>query len=213
MVELTLDLVRRALEDRRPGRVAHVRMVPRPRPGDIPPPPPAHPLKEAGVLVLLYHKNDELFFVLTRRTETVAMHKGQISLPGGAREGAETLAETAVRETAEELGIAKQQVDLLGTPLTPIYIPVSEFWVTAFVGYSTEPPFFRVAPAEVVEIIETPLRLLIDDTVIAEEEWQIRGDRVRVPYYRFDSYKVWGATAMMLSEFSALLQEQIAGPG
>src|SRR5881396_2643414 len=118
MTPLTVEDVRRALAAPRPGRAAQARMTPRPRPGDIPPPPPHDARRQAGVLILLYVKNGELYFVLTRRTDTVATHKGQISLPGGAREGAEGLAETARREAREELGIDGERVEMLGEALT-----------------------------------------------------------------------------------------------
>jgi 8-oxo-dGTP pyrophosphatase MutT (NUDIX family) len=185
-------------------------MIPQPRPGDIAPPPPEHPLKQAGVLILLYLKNDELYFALTLRTNTVATHKGQVSLPGGARENGESLVETARRETSEELGLALARIEILGPGLTPLYIPVSGFWVTAYVGFWNDLPAFRPEPEEVTALIEVPLAALLDDSYIAEEEWEIRGARVRVPYFNVDGYKVWGATAMMLSEFRALLQAEIS---
>jgi 8-oxo-dGTP pyrophosphatase MutT (NUDIX family) len=209
MPRMTLDQVRRAILAPRPGRAAQERMIPQPRRGDIPPPPPDHPLKEAGALILLYPSQGELFFVLTRRTETVAMHKGQVSLPGGAREGAETLEETARRETSEELGIDAGRIEILGAPLTPLYIPVSEFWVTAFVGYWSHDPQFVVQPEEVIELIFVPLALLLDDSSIEREIWEIRDERVTVPFFLIRGHKVWGATAMMLSEFAAMLQTQL----
>ncbi len=182
--------------------------MPYPRPGDILPPPPERPRREAGVLILLYLKDQELYFVLTLRTHSVAMHKGQISLPGGAREGTERLDETARRETSEELGVDPTCIEILGPPLTPLYIPVSDFWVTAFVGYWNGRPVFEPEPGEVVEPIETSLSSFLDERTVREEEWEIRGERVHVPFFNILGHKVWGATAMMLSEFKAMLLEQ-----
>ncbi len=210
MKRVTLEEVHRALAAPRPGRLAQARMTPQPRPGDISPPPPEHPRREAGVLILLYLKDPELYFVLTLRTHSVAMHKGQISLPGGAREGVERLDETAARETSEELGVDAACIEILGPPLTPLYIPVSDFWVTPFVGYWNGQPVFEPEPGEVVEPIETSLALLLDEGTVQEEEWEIRGERVRVPFFNIYGYKVWGATAMMLSEFKTMLQQQIS---
>jgi 8-oxo-dGTP pyrophosphatase MutT (NUDIX family) len=192
----------------RPGRSAQERMIPHPRRGDIPPPPPDKPLREAGALILLYPDPKELSFVLTRRTETVGMHKGQVSLPGGAREGAERLDETAKREASEELGIGADRIEILGAPLTPLYIPVSDFWVTPFVGYWSYEPLFTPEPDEVIELISTPLDCLLDDSAIEQEIWEIRGERVSVPFFLIQGHKVWGATAMMLSEFAAMLRAQ-----
>jgi 8-oxo-dGTP pyrophosphatase MutT (NUDIX family) len=198
-----------ALAAPRPGRAAQARMIPRPRPGDIPPPPPEHPLREAGVLILLYQNKGELYFVLTRRTETVATHKGQISLPGGAREIGETLPETAVREACEELGILPEQIQILGESLTPLYIPASDYWVTAFVGFYAGTTLFEVEPEEVVEVILTPLATILDDATIHEEEWELRERRAMVPFFLIQGHKVWGATAMMLSEFAELLKQHL----
>lgn len=205
---MTLEQVRAALAAPRPGRTAQARMLPQPRPGDIPPPPPEKPLREAGVLILLFKNGGELSFVLTRRTETVAMHKGQVSLPGGAREPGEELQETARRETSEELGIESTRIDILSAPLTPLYIPVSDFWVTAFVGYWKEAPNFVPEPGEVIELIFAPVCTLLDESVKEQETWEIRGEKVCVPFFHIQGHKVWGATAMMLSEFAAILEGQ-----
>ncbi len=208
-MRVTLDLISRALVGPRPGRVAQERMIPHPRPGDILPPPPEHPVKEAGVLVLLYLVEQELYLVLTRRTDSVAMHKGQISLPGGMREPGESLSETAIRETGEELGIDSSHIQLLGEPLTSLFIPVSGFWVTPFVGFWPDAPAFYAAPAEVIELIQPPVAALLDDSLMQREYWEIRGERVQVPFFYINGHKVWGATAMMLSEFAAMLQNEM----
>ncbi len=208
-MRVTLDLISRALAGPRPGRVAQERMIPHPRPGDILPPPPEHPVKEAGVLVLLYLVEQELYLVLTRRTDSVAMHKGQISLPGGMREPGESLSETAIRETGEELGLDSSHIQLLGEPLTSLFIPVSGFWVTPFVGFWPDAPAFYAAPAEVIELIQPPVAALLDDSLMQHEYWEIRGERVQVPFFYINGHKVWGATAMMLSEFAAMLQNEM----
>ncbi len=209
MTPLTLELVKRALAAPRPGLASQLQMSPHPRPGALPPPPPANPRREAGVLILLYLQDQELYFVLTVRTLSVATHKGQISLPGGAREGTERLDGTARRETGEELGLDADCIEILGAPLTPLYIPVSEFWVTAYVGFLDGRPVFMPEPGEVLELIETPLAALLDDRTVQEEMWELHGGHVWVPLFNIQGYKVWGATAMMLSEFKTMLRQQV----
>lgn len=198
--------IRRALALPRPGRAAQMRMAPRPRWGDVfPLPPEIHP-KEAGVLILLYPDADDLHFFLTRRTERVENHKGQISLPGGAQEAGESLAQTALRETREELGIPTAPIELLGDALTPLYIPVSGFRATPFVAFTPTRPEVQVNETEVVEIFEPSLAMLLDQNNIKEESWTIRGFPTMVPYFLINGHKVWGATAMILSEFREMLQ-------
>ena len=208
---MTLDQVRRALALPLPGRRAQIRMSPRPRPGDVFPLPPEIRPKEAGVLILLFPRGDDLAFFLTRRTDTVENHKGQISLPGGAQETGESLEQTAVRETCEELSIDPARVQVIGGPLMPVYIPVSGFRATAFVAYTPARPAVAPAPGEVVEIIEMSLDTLVDEKTIEEEEWEIRGRRTIVPFFNANGHKVWGATAMILGEFSEMLRKGRVG--
>jgi 8-oxo-dGTP pyrophosphatase MutT (NUDIX family) len=207
-----LDDVRRALELPRPGRAAQVKLSPRPRLGDVYPVPPDLPRKHAGVMILLYPHNDTLNFILTLRTDKVETHKGQVSFPGGAREEGETLRETALRETCEELNIDPAYIEILGEPLSPVYIGVSGFMVTPFVGYACERPLVRAAPDEVVEIIETPLDLILDETIVAEEAWEFDPSyKPVVPFFSINGHKVWGATAMMLSELREMLGQVKTG--
>jgi 8-oxo-dGTP pyrophosphatase MutT (NUDIX family) len=204
---MILDDVRRALALPRPGRPAHVRMSPRPRPGDIYPLPPEIRPKEAGVLILLFPGKDDLHFFLTKRTDTVETHKGQISLPGGSQEEDETLEETAVREASEELGIPLECIQVLGAALSWVYIPVSGYRVTPFVAFTPERPRVTAEPGEVVEIIETPLSLIANEKNIREETWNVRGIKMLVPFFAINGHQVWGATGMILGEFSEMLQQ------
>jgi 8-oxo-dGTP pyrophosphatase MutT (NUDIX family) len=167
-------------------------------------PPPAP--KEAAVLILFYPYNDEIFLPLTRRTDTLESHKGQVSLPGGAREWGESLQSTALRETCEELNACPGNWQILGR-LSPLYIPPSGFLVSPFVAYSPARPEFEPDPVEVAELIETPIAVLRDPGTVTREKWMLHGAPVDVPYYRICGHKVWGATAMVLSELIAVIGE------
>jgi 8-oxo-dGTP pyrophosphatase MutT (NUDIX family) len=161
------------------------------------------------VLVLFYPHDGQIAFPLTRRTETVESHKGQISLPGGAREGDESLRATALRETCEELEVCPDTLEVLGR-LSPLYIPPSGFLINPFVAVSPARPNFEPDPMEVAELIETPLSLLLDPATVKWEEWTLRGTAVAVPFFHIYGHKVWGATAMVLSELVTMLQEATA---
>jgi 8-oxo-dGTP pyrophosphatase MutT (NUDIX family) len=159
------------------------------------------------VLILLYPIEGRLTLPLTRRTETVADHKGQISLPGGAHEaGDESLEWTALRETEEELGVAPRSLEVLGA-LTALYIPLSGYRIYPYVASCPARPTFCPDPIEVAELLEVPLATLLDPTARREEEWKLRGKSVRVPFFQVGVHKVWGATAMVLSELATLLRE------
>jgi 8-oxo-dGTP pyrophosphatase MutT (NUDIX family) len=202
---LDVQMVRAALQRPLLGRAAQLEMAVRPRPGDRPDLPNPCP-REAAVLMLLYPRQGELVLPLTQRTDTVEMHRGQVSLPGGAREPQDRdFAQTALRETCEELGIPEGAVQLLGA-LSPLYIPPSQFCVYPYVGYVSTPPLLHPDPAEVAAVIEVPLRNLLEpDTRQVEVHWRNR-QRFEVPIYRVAEQRVWGATAMMLAELVALLR-------
>ncbi len=181
------------------------RMAPRPRSMQRPPNLEGE-ARNAGVLILLYPLDDVLAFVLTRRTETVAFHKGEISLPGGAAEpGDGSPLQTALRETCEELAVCQGDINPLGG-LTPFYLGVSDFRVHPFVGTMPARPAFHPDPIEVAGLLEMPLPTLLNDEIKAQEQWHLRGQDFDVPFYRVSGHIIWGATAILLSEFECRLR-------
>src|SRR5512135_2790945 len=202
---LTIDDIRAALQKPLPGLAAQIRLAPEYRVESLRASPPAD-ARAAGVLILLYPVNGAWHFPLMKRVEDGLVHGGQISLPGGSQEAGESLRETALREACEEIGAACAGVEVLGQ-LSAIYIPPSNFLVTPTVGCVTERPDFHCHPGEVAELIELPLSQLFDPSVVKREPWTLRGTSVEVPFYQIGMHKVWGATAMILSEFSMILTE------
>jgi len=139
------------------------------------------------------------------RTSSLNHHSGQISLPGGGWEkGDASLQETALREAQEEIGIATGPLEVLG-PLTPLYVPPSHNVVHPFVAYTPQQPTFHPDPKEVAELLEVPLSLLLEPATRREEDWMWRDLPLHVPFYAVGEHKVWGATAIVLAEFLALL--------
>lgn len=183
---------------------AQAKMIPVPR-ARLRAPEKTRPVRQGAVLLLLYPVDDRPHVILTRRPDSLRAHAGQISLPGGSRDPGETLADTALRETEEEIGVAPSSVRLLGR-LGSLYIPPTDFEVHPFVGWRVSRPTFRPSPVEVAELIEVPIVRLVDPAVRLEETWELRGTAVQVPYFAIDDHKVWGATAMMLSEFTERLK-------
>ena len=116
----------------------------------------------AAVLILLFPFEGDIQFFLTKRTEDVEHHKGQISLPGGIRENNETLEETALRETKEEIGIDPNTIMNLGS-LTPFFIPVTGYIVHPFIGWCKEKPLTQVHDVEVNQLFSVSTALLFTD--------------------------------------------------
>ncbi|MBU0495027.1 MAG: CoA pyrophosphatase [Chloroflexi bacterium] len=188
-----------------PGRAAQIRMTPRPRP-ELVDMPPGHRPRPGGVLVLLYPGPDGWHLPLTRRTDTVLNHQGQISLPGGAQEPGEDLLHTALRETAEELGVLVAPAEVLGA-LTPLFVPPSDFCITPFVAVVERRLTWQPDHREVAEVLDVPLALLRDPATIGQGTWTVPGITVQAPYFQVGEHRVWGATAMILSELLALFDQ------
>ena len=196
--------LRDALQRPLPGLPAQMQMAPLPRPGTERVLEPGLDCRRAGVLVLLYPCGDELCLVLTRRTESLESHRGQISFPGGGLHAGESARDAALRETEEELGVPPSGLDLLGE-LSPIYIPPSDFCVYPLVAFAAKRPDFIPNPHEVAEVIEAPLSRLLDPAASCEETRPWQDTHRRVPFYAIGEHKVWGATAMILCELLALI--------
>ncbi len=166
------------------------------------------PCRQAAVLAVLYPDEEGTGVLLTKRKETLKKHAGQISFPGGKQEANESLKETALRETEEEIGLPPHNIDLLGA-LSPLYINVSNFCVFPFVGAVQHMPAALVPQdTEVERILKVPLHNLADPAILKEEIWTLRGQKMTIPYYAYEQETIWGATAMMLAE----LLHVITGP-
>ena len=187
-----------------PGLTAQLRMVPEPRPGQKTYEEVQDTCRPAAVLVLIYPRRGRLHLVLTLRTSEVDHHRDQVSFPGGKMDSHETISQAALREAAEELGVPAEAVRVLGQ-LTPLYVPPSNFCIYPLVAAAEKRPRFRPAPAEVAEVIDLPLDVLLDPRNLRRETWSLNGRETVVPYYAHAGHKIWGATAMILAEFAEIL--------
>lgn len=163
--------------------------------------------KKAAVLALFYpDKKNRTCFLLTQRASYNGTHSAQISFPGGKVEAADkNLAETALRETHEEVGIAQNSVTII-RELTDVYIPPSNFLATPFIGHIDKQPQFKVNH-EVDATIEILLDDLFDDSNISSINMTTSyAKNIDVPCFQLNGYIVWGATAMMLNEIKELLK-------
>lgn len=197
--------LRQSLQRPLPGTAAQYGMAHAVR-RDVPPPPSN--ARQAGVLALFYPLNDEWHIVLIQRSHHPRdRHGGQISFPGGRREEADRdLAATALREANEEVGVPTEAVHLLGA-LTPLYIPVSNFLVNPFVGYTSTRPAFVPQASEVDRVLEIPFAAFQMAGVKKVMDMPIGARMVlqQVPYFSVAGQVVWGATAMMLNELLAVV--------
>lgn len=193
-----------------PGLAAQLPMAPVPRPGGSRTwQEAADRSLKAGVLLLLYPKNGEAHLVFIRRPSSAVHHKDQIAFPGGQFEDGEDAVRAALREAREEVGVPPACVETGGI-LTPLYVPASNFCIYPVVGRAEAPPAFVPFAPEVAEIVEVPLARLLDPAAVRRETWNLDRGPVLVPFYAFGGHKIWGATAMILAEFLAVLGGGVA---
>jgi 8-oxo-dGTP pyrophosphatase MutT (NUDIX family) len=185
-----------------PGRAAQLKMSSMTRMRELMKWSVPESARLSSVLILLYPFRGTIGLVLMLRPDYRGVHSRQISLPGGKKEETdESLIFTALREASEEIGIEPGQVRVIGQ-LTELYIPPSNFLVTPIVGYSSHTPVFRADPGEVERIIQISLKDLMDERNRMIKKIRISvGLTLNAPAYCLHGDIIWGATAMMLSEF------------
>jgi 8-oxo-dGTP pyrophosphatase MutT (NUDIX family) len=168
---------------------------------------PSNNSVNAAVLILVFPQNTEPHIVLIKRAEYPGIHGGQISLPGGKEEENDVnLEHTVLRETYEEIGLHPSKIELIGK-LTPLFIPVSLFNVFPFVGICAEKPIWVPDKQEVSYIIEASLKDLLNPSNRVVERKKINGAEMDVPFFSINDEKIWGATAMIISEFLDIIHK------
>ncbi len=195
-----IALLGQRLQGDLPGINAHLDMAPASRLAPDALTIENKPCRKAAVMAILFPMANTTCVLLTKRRQNLKKHAGQISFPGGKQEKDETLIQTALRETEEEIGLRSQEIELVGS-LSPIYINVSNFCVYPFVGTLPDSPTgLKPQDSEVERILSVPLQTLADPAIEKRENWMINGTELTVPYYDYDGETIWGATAMMLAE-------------
>lgn len=157
--------------------------------------------RQAAVLLPLYESEAGVHFVLTKRTERVPTHKGQISFPGGGfQDGDGSLITTALREAEEEIGLLRRDVDVVGV-LDDTVTAASAHVVRPFVGFVPHPYAFQLDSFEIEQLIHLPLRPLLEPNCFREEIWERDGLPHAVFFHEHDGHTIWGLTARILKQF------------
>jgi 8-oxo-dGTP pyrophosphatase MutT (NUDIX family) len=163
-------------------------------------------LREAAVLVPLFERDGVPYMVFTRRPATLRTHAGQYAFPGGGQEARDvTPLETALRETEEELGVARAGVRVLGlldeTPTT------SAYRIRPYVGVIPGDGKYAPNPVEVDLVLEVPLVRLLDPAIVRVERHRWEGIEHDVHFYTHGEHVIWGATGRILRDFLQLVAE------
>ncbi|MBI5527909.1 MAG: CoA pyrophosphatase [Deltaproteobacteria bacterium] len=161
---------------------------------------PRKGLAPSGVTVPLFDRDGATHVLFTLRTDKVKHHKGQISFPGGASEACDgSIVETATRETVEEVGIPPSCIHVLGQ--IDDTVTISDFHVTPVVARVDWPFPTKVCADEIARLIEVPLAALLAPGTPRIETWEQGDERIKMYFYDFGEYVIWGATARILRQF------------
>ena len=165
--------------------------------------------REGAVMSLIYPINNIPHILFIERPVYEGVHSGQIAFPGGKIEktDASTLA-AALRETKEEIGVNKEQIEVIGS-LSKVYVLSSNFLVYPFVGVLQEKPIIIPDKIEVANTLEVPIYTFFEQGIIKEKKMKsAMGITLNAPYYDIAGKILWGATAMMVSELCAVIKNQ-----
>lgn len=191
-----------------PGEDAHELMMPRKRAESVRQLRRDNDFRESAVAIILFEKHRQLHFTLIQRPNYNGAHSGQVAFPGGKQDKTDvSLVHTAKRESREEIGVREEDLNEVGA-LTPIYIPVSKFKVSPFIFWWEGSYEFVADEREVDEILVVPLRDLLEEHRIKKSQFKVGGGITLkdIPFFDLADKRVWGATAIILSEFRAVLQ-------
>ena len=166
-------------------------------------------LIEVAVAILVYPKPDSLTIILNKRTDRVEHHKGEISFPGGGRDPEDdSILDTALRETREEMGIAPEDIEIIAQ-LDQVSTR-SGFSITPFVGIIPPDYDFEVSNIEIAEVLEVPIESLLDTENQVEDD-RVWGDEIPSKQYSYlyGSHIIWGATARIITQLLDILKKNI----
>ncbi len=163
--------------------------------------------RNASVLIALFDENNETYLSFIRRASTLRAHSGEIAFPGGAADVNDVSPiVTALREAQEEIGLAPTRVEVLGI-MAPVFTVVSNFLITPVVAFLPEGPgTLHLQLSEVEEIIFLPLQGLADPSIYHTEQWLREDVSHTVYFFDYGTYRIWGATARMLTMLLDLLR-------
>lgn len=202
--EKLISEIRQNIKQSLPGNIAQLRMAPSHRDGLVRNFDKTRLIRKSAVLIAMFPENDKIHTLLIKRASYDGVHSGQVSFPGGKfEESDESLVYTALREAQEEVGIDPLKVEVLGT-LTPLFIPVSNMEVLPVIGLLKEKPILHLNLEEVEFTIQVPICHLKNPSNHFCKTINTQDYSIEAPYIKVDCEDVWGATAMIISEFIEL---------
>lgn len=156
--------------------------------------------RKAAVMILFLEKDGTPHVLLTRRTDRVSTHKGQVSFPGGGYDSSDRdFLQTALRETREEVGINPGDIEVLGE--FDEFMTISGFHVHVFAGALNSAIDYNISTDEIDEILEVPFSLFCSEKYTSREQIHFNGMDYEIYYYTYAGCVIWGMTARILTDF------------
>ncbi len=200
-----IEILKRLDFKKLPGLEAQTKMAPPLRMKELYNTNDYKELRPSSILITLFLKNEKWHTLVIKRASDGSIHSGQIAFPGGKYEKTDKdFSYTALRETEEEIGIKAYNVHIIGK-LSTMYIPVSGFKVYPFIGYLKKLPQLRPNKSEVTQIFSIPLDEFRKKENLKTDYIDVRGCKIKTPYYFIQKQIIWGATAMIISELIEFL--------
>jgi len=170
---------------------------------------PVDGMVTAAVLVPLFADNGRCYVLLTKRSEEVEHHKGEISFPGGKfDESDKDYLSCALRETSEEVGINPSHVRTLGE-LDDFYTVATGYLVVPFVGIIPYPYNFKPSSREIADLLKVPLEVFFDSSIRSEYILDYEGQAIEVVSYLWEGHNIWGATARIMKHFTEVIDTAV----
>ncbi len=200
-----IEQIREAINSPLPGIQAQLKMFPTDRISKPDDSISTKEVKEAAVLIHLFPIGGKVYFILTVRNRNMKVHAGQVSFPGGRKEKKDIdLRETAIREAEEEVGLHRDSIEMLGG-LSKVFIPPTLYEVSPFVSFGEKKPLLKKEDREVSEILFVSIEELLNKENVKERVVHKDNESIIIPYFELSGNMVWGATAIILSEFREIL--------
>ena len=164
---------------------------------------PLENVRPSAVLVGLFESSNGVEAILTRRSQNLTNHRGEISFPGGRLDAGESVLQAALRETQEEIGLSPEDVEVVGE-LNSMATVVSNSHIVPIVGRYRTPPKLHAVNSEVDRVFSVPLSELVRTDTYSQEHWIFDDREFQINFFYLDDETIWGATARILFQVMML---------
>ncbi|MGC8578867.1 MAG: NUDIX hydrolase [bacterium] len=163
-------------------------------------------MKRAAVLAIFYNTPEETQLIFTKKAQGIGYHSDQVSFPGGSVENNETPLQAALRETEEEIGIHRKDLDIIGR-FHDDSVPISKYIVTPYAAALKTKPEFKLQASEVKEVFTVPFKYFLDELNYTPQVVVIQGNELTVDGYKYENHIIWGLTCRFIRTLVEIVRD------